>query len=115
MAWYVIYDTASGQLKSESDTEIAPQADMTIVQLADRPADNMMWDAATRTFVARPPKVQVDRLDDLLTSNHPAIAAFRQRVYTPASAADKAIISDFLIFMLGRRRTRNQNDPLELD
>jgi hypothetical protein len=115
MAWYVAYDTATGRLESESDTEIAARTGKTVLQLADRPninANGVMWDESTRTFIARPLKVLIDRLEDIQTN--PNFADF-MTAYNTLSAANKTRLRNMVIRLLGSRRWRNQNEPVELD
>jgi hypothetical protein len=117
MAWYVIYDNATGRLESESSIEVVPQEGKAVLQLVDRPnvgVGGVMWDEVTRAFIARPPKVLIDRWEDFQTSNDPAIVDFRT-AYNSLNAANKTRVREFLIAVLGRFRYRNQSESVRLE
>jgi len=70
-----------------------------------------MWDAATRSYIARPAKVLVDRLQDLLSD--PDYSDW-QTVYNALNATRKAQVQAALIRLLGRARYRNPGEPVEI-
>jgi hypothetical protein len=116
MAWYVLYDTATGAKISESDSPIIPDANRSVLTLESRPDESrsgVMWDTATRNFVPRPPKVEIDRLQDVLT--HPAFADY-QTWYNSLNATNKTRSRNSLIWALGNRRYRSESQsPTEVD
>lgn len=113
MTWYAVYETTNGRLVSVGQLLADPlPANLTSIELAGRPPDNQMWDEATHAFIARPPKVLVDRLLDILEHpNYADIANF----YSNLSAANKTRFRNFLIKLLGVRRWRNQAETISLD
>ena len=111
MAYWAVYETATGRLVSQGTRLADPlPAGLTAVDLGTRPADSLMWDSAQRIMVARPAKVLVDRLQDLLDF-YPDFAA----VWNSLSAARKTQIRTALIAFLGRQRYRNQSAPVTMD
>lgn len=112
MTWYHIYKTSDGTLKSITDLQpgILPNG-LDFVALASRPDKALMWDEATHNLVARPAKVLVNRVtQDLVNSSNPAVVAFRTNIFQPASASNKQVIRDFLIYVYGSRLLRNASD-----
>ena len=66
MARWAIFETATGRLVT--DTAVQPnglRAGLSSVSVPDSD-EGLMWDAATRTYIARPPKVLVNTPRDLL-------------------------------------------------
>ena len=114
MAWYAICETASGRLISLGEADVAPViVGATALTLAGAPdLQVQVWDEATRAFVARPAKVLVDRLQDLLSN--PAYADF-VTAYNALNAANKTRLRNMLIQLLGRRRWRASGEAVELD
>jgi hypothetical protein len=114
MPWFAVYESTTGRLVSVGQQVADPlPAGLTAAQLGQRPADNQMWDTATRAFVARPAKVLVDRLLTDLLSN-PAFSEL-QTAYNSLSAANKTRIRNGLILFLGRLRWRAQGEAVTLD
>lgn len=115
MAWFLIYDTATGRLESECDTEITAKAGKTVLHLADRPnisAGGVTWDTVTRTFIPRPAKVLIDRLDDIQTNSN--FADF-MTVYNSLNTANKTRLRNMIIRLLGNRRYRASLEAVELE
>ena len=112
MAWYAVYSSATGRLVSVGQVVADPLAgDWVASLLAGRPGDGEVWDEGARQFVARPAKVLVDRLQDLVTN--PDYSDF-QTVYNALSAANKKRLADALARLLGRARYRAAGEPVEL-
>jgi len=112
MAWYAVYNGVTGRLVSVGQVVADPLSeDLVASLLAGRPGDDEMWDEATRQFVARPVKVLIDRLQDLLTN--PAYAEFLT-AYNALNPANKQRLRDALIRFLGRARYRAAGEPVEL-
>ena len=116
MAWYAIYETLSGRIESVGESESLPViAGRTALLLVGEPnqgPDGVMWDETTRLFIARPPKVLIDRLQDILT--HIDYADF-MTAYNSLNAANKTRIRNGFILLLGRHRWRNVDDPVRLE
>jgi len=109
MAWFALYNTASGQILSVGTVIADPlPAGVTLLQLAGQPSDNEMWDQVNKTFVVRPAKVLVDRLDDLLADTDFA------SVWNNLSAARKTALRTALIKLLGSQRFRAQSEQAGL-
>lgn len=109
MPWSYLHDLTTGRLLSESDATVVPKVGQAVHVRTNRAAEAEMWDEATRTFVARPPKVLADRLDDLQT--WPEF----QRVWAVLNAARRTDLRTALIRLIGRHRFRNQAEPAEID
>lgn len=119
MAWSALVDKTTGALVSVGDV-IAPNAATTydVIALAAQPDFGVqMWDAPTRTFVARPPIQWVDRLTDLDTrmqANTDFTAIWTG--LTPAKRTQlRTGIQAVLLIALGGRRMRTSNEPVEID
>lgn len=113
MPWTALYDTDTGRLVSVGQIVSDPlPAGLTAVTLPDRPQDSEMWDAPSRAFVARPAKVLVDRLAELLTD--PRYADF-QDVWANIPAARRTALRNAMIRLLGRHRFRNAAEDTGLD
>ena len=113
MTWFALADTNTGALVSITDVVAEPlPPSLTAYPLANEPnLRAVMWDASTRTFVSRPAKVIIDRLQDLLTD--PAYADF-QTIYSGLSAQRKTQIQTVLIRLLGKNRYRAANESVEV-
>lgn len=112
MTWFAIHD-ANGKLLS-AGTVIAPNlpADWVVKEYPTKPPDTDMWDEASRNYIVRPPKVLIDRLQDIL--DHPAYADIAN-FYSNLNPANKTRFRNFLIKILGARRWRNQAETISLD
>jgi hypothetical protein len=82
------------------------------VAVASDPRDPaLVYDPATRTLTARPAKVLVDRLQDILANPN---FSDLQTAYNALSAANKTRIRDGLARLLGRQRFRASGESVEL-
>jgi hypothetical protein len=111
---YAYYETATGRLVSVgTDANPSPPAGVTELQIASLPnLATQTWDAATRTFVARPAKVLIDRLDEILT--HPDYGADIQALWATLNTTNRTRLRNGLIRLLGRYRFRSQGETLNL-
>lgn len=103
MACFALYETATGRLHSLGNVVVDPVPDgMTVMLVGDNPPDaSVMWDEATRTFVPRPAKVLIDRLQDFL--DRPGV----QAVWDSLTPGQKIAVRDALIRILGPKRYRS--------
>ena len=114
MAWFAYVEDATGALVSIGtiDTQNLPAG---IIQVAANVPDPLepkwMWDVATRSFIARPPKVLIDRWQDLLTS---ANYSDFQTVYNNLTAARKTTVQNVLLRLMGTQRFRSVSESTEL-
>lgn len=112
MAWYAYIRDADGALLSLGTVDTPAPAGVTRTELAIIPTDPAwMYDASTRTFIARPVKVLIDRLQDMLTD--PAYAEF-VTAYNTLNTANRTRIRNGLIRLLGAQRFRAQAEPVEV-
>lgn len=55
MAYYAVYETSTGILKSQGSVIANPlPAGLTAVDIVNPPAENTVWDTATHAFVPKP-------------------------------------------------------------
>ncbi len=109
MGWSALYDTGSGQLLSVGQILADPLPPHTAaLPLAGPPSAAEMWDPVARAFVARPAKVVIDRLQDLVDD------ADFQQVWGSLNATQRAKIRTAVIRLLGRFRYRAVSEPMEL-
>lgn len=119
MAWTALADKATGRLVSIG-TRLADDAATRydLIPLGETPPDwsVSMWDAATRTVVARPPIVWADRLDDI-EARFLADVDF-MAVYNTLTAGRKTTlrtgIRRVLLTALGPYRMRQSTETVEL-
>ena len=110
MAYYMLYETATGKPKSLSSVEANPvPAGHTSVDIGTKPDKTVMWDEATKAFIPRPPKVLKDRLQDLI--GKPRFKTFWQSL----SAAQKSELRDGVIWLLGKARYRDEGETPEIE
>ncbi|KKK55825.1 hypothetical protein LCGC14_3070680 [marine sediment metagenome] len=110
MTYFAVYETSTGILRSLGTVLADPMPpQFTVIDIGTSPADNTMWDETTRTFIPRPPKVFVDRLEDL--RNRPA---FKQ-VWNTLNQNQRDAMRQALIWILGKARFRpeGQSEPIE--
>lgn len=79
MAWGALYNTTTGELVSIAEAFVNPLPSGTAVRnLAGQPRlQNVMWDTATRAFVARPPRGPRVRPSAMIVAE-PEIASMTQ-------------------------------------
>jgi hypothetical protein len=113
VTWHYAYRTSDGVLIAESSEAIAPEAvavrGLAVLESADRiDLSTSMWDEATRAFAARPPKVLIDRLQDL--ADDPALSA----VWSRLTPTQRQTLRDRLVAFMGSARFRGDNEPVDL-
>lgn len=106
--WFYVYEDATGRLLSETDQEVIPGSGRSVVSRAVRADASVMWDEVSRAFVARPPKVLADRLQDLV--DDPVLAA----VWTRLTVAQRTTLRNRLVALLGSQRMRGSGEPVNL-
>jgi len=106
MTWYAVVEDATGRLISTGEVLANPlPVGMVALTIGSAPGDKM-WDEVTRTFIARPPKVFIDRFTDLLA--RPGV----QTLYNSLTTARKTQLRDALIWLLNKERYRlDSEDP----
>ena len=106
MPYFAVYETATGRLKSLGTVLADPlPVGLTVLDIGSPPPDNEMWDATITSFIPRPPKVFIDRLEDL--KNKPQF----KTVWQTLNAQQKDSIKTALIWLLGKARFRGENQP----
>ncbi|KKM02264.1 hypothetical protein LCGC14_1786190 [marine sediment metagenome] len=112
MTWRAIYDTADGRLHSVGTVWTdPPRAGTDFKEFAEKPDDASMWDEVTRAFVPRPPKVLIDRMDDL--EGHPTFTQFSE-VFDSLTNQQKAKVRNAIRKMLGAEQFRNVSGSVEI-
>jgi hypothetical protein len=113
--WFTLYETATGILRGHTSEAGLPSpipAQFTVVAHgAARQDQGNRWNVATRTWVAIPPEVLVDRLQDL--ANHPYMAEVWQRL----TAAQRTKLRKAMVWLLGSKRYRQPTEevPIAVD
>lgn len=107
MTWYCYYDD-TGRLVSQGSLDTPAPDGLTRLELPAKPPDSQMWDESTRSFVPRPAKVLVDRLQDL--ADDPELVAVWQQL----TVAQRQVLRDRLGRLLGQYRYRNEAQPQDL-
>lgn len=110
MLYYAIYETATGRLVSLGNVlgDHLPD-NLTVIDIGTAPDLRLVvWDEGTRTFIQRPAKVLVDRLDDLRAQ--PGMTAF----WNSLTGAQKTVLANALITVFGKLRYRAQYQPVSM-
>jgi hypothetical protein len=111
--WYTLYETATGILRAHTSEAGLPSpvpAQFTVVAHgAARQDQGNRWDVSTRAWVAIPPEVLIDRLQDL--ANHPYTAELWSRL----TAAQRVKLRKVFVWLLGTRRYRQQLEEVSID
>lgn len=67
MAWYAIYETATGHAVSYTDEEpVSLRPELSYKLIAGLPSKSLMWSDAVADMVARPAKVFTDRIEEFV-------------------------------------------------
>lgn len=113
--WRLIYEIATGKLISIASVWSDPLPDgLDYIELVGEPdMVAQMWDQAGRSLIARPPKVRLDRLDDIKTDL--TFADFRREIYDSLSVDQEAEFEKMLDELLGAARYRNQTEAVKID
>ena len=104
MAYYAIYVTATGELKSQGSIVADPlPSGLTAVDIVNPPADDTMWDAASRSFVPRPaPRIirKVDFIQRFTLAERKELFGFTVgSTYTPSQQKNLAAFMRYLDFL----------------
>jgi hypothetical protein len=125
MAWYGLIDATTGELLSIGTEAMFDSGDVSKVPPGHQRRDfgaskpdlaTQMWDAATRTWIARPAPVVIDRITDiqnLLLAN----SNFSTTYNTLTTARKNALIAGLravLSDVLGPHANRAQNESVNL-
>lgn len=111
--WRSIFDRGSGKLRSVGTVWTdPPRPETDFIETLERPDQgDDMWDEAIRNWAPRPPKVLIDRTDDLET--HPTFLQF-QEVFDTLTNQQKAKIRNAIRKMLGTEQFRNVSGSIEI-
>jgi len=113
MAWHAIYVAATGRLVSVGEIVVSPlPGALTDLVLAGEPnLSNQVWDTTTKTFITRPGKVLIDRLDDLQSNpNYNDL----QAALATLSAPNRTVVRNAFGRLLNRVRFRTPGEPVEI-
>lgn len=112
--WYAVHKYETGQLLSITTVvaDVLP-VDCTATQLPVDPlAHGLVWEANTRSFIGVQPEPLVDRLQDLLQS--PRYSDFMM-MWNSLLPAQRQALRNALIRLLGSRRFRVEDEPVDID
>jgi hypothetical protein len=111
MAWYAVYEEATGRLRSLGQVVADPLPAGLVAASLDSLPDlkNRVWDDVARGFVNRPPEVLVDRLQDLV--DDPLLGA----VWSRLTVAQRQALRERLVRLLGPRRWRIPTEPVDIE
>jgi hypothetical protein len=114
MTYRAIFNTNTGRLVSIASVWGRLSADLDYIEMDEAPdLATQMWDETGRRFVARPPKVRVDRLTDITSGSE--FTNFRREVYNGLSASQQDEFEKMLNVLLGTARYRNETEPVKVD
>ena len=86
-----------------------PPGHLGVVELASRAnLDTVMWSSTSRNWIARPQKVLVDRVQELV--DDPSLSA----VWSRLTVAQRNVLVNRLRQMLGRERFRNPAETTDI-
>jgi hypothetical protein len=110
--WFTLYDTASGVLRGHTSEAGLPSPALPgVTVVAHGPArqdQGNRWNAATRAWVAIPPEVLVDRLQDIISH------AYMGPVIADLTQANRTRLRRAVVWLLGDRRYRRQTEPVAI-
>jgi hypothetical protein len=111
--WYTLYETATGILRghtSESGLPSPIPAQFTVINHGPARQDQgNRWNVATRTWVAIPPEVLIDRLQDMV--NHPYLSG----AWTRLTTTQRQQLRKAMVWLLASRRYRRQTEEVAID
>lgn len=111
--WYTLYETATGVLRGHTSEQGLPSpipGTFTVVNHGPNRQDQLnRWNAATRAWVAIPPEVLIDRLQDL--ANHPYLSA----VWSRLTVAQRTQLRKAMVWLLATHRYRTQTEDVAID
>lgn len=120
MTWQALIDKASGDLVSVGTVLAADAAErFDVLDLGDERPDGeaAIWDRDSRSFVARPAPVLLDRLDDVEArlQSDPDFRAVWDNLSAARRTQVRAGIRAVLAVLLGARRFRREGERVEVD
>ena len=105
MAYFMLYETATGRPVSLSSVEANPiRPGFTSIDIGSAPSPDTMWDMATASYIPRPPKVFIDRIEDL--RKRPGMVQLWQSL----GPAQRNVLRDAFIWILGSERFRGEDN-----
>lgn len=107
MAWFVVVDDTTGRLQTAAFQDpVAPSVNppLIVIPLAGPPSRNEMWDEGTRTYVPRPPRIYVDRAQDVI--NDPRLNNVNQ--------GTKNQVLNVINEVFGTERWRRDNESINI-
>lgn len=104
MAYYAVYETSTGILKSQGSVIANPlPAGFTAIDIVNPPADNTIWDTVTHTFVPKPsPRIllKVDFIQRFSLAERKEMFGFNfGTTYTAAQQKNLASFMRYLDFL----------------
>lgn len=110
MTWRAIYNASDGRLLSVGTKWTEPPRPGTdFKEYVDKPDGiENMWDGSIKDFIPRPPKVLIDRFDDLLSD--PDFAQGHAQIPPPFRPGLESAIKN----ILGTERFRNVAGSVEI-
>ena len=109
MPWTAIFDSATGRLLSVGDIlGDIPAGAATLVLAGEPDLRTQVWDEASRSFISRPAKVLVDRIQEL--RDDPVLSA----VWTRLTANQQTALRNRLVAFVGGMRFRSPSEPTNL-
>jgi len=103
--WYAVVEKSTGRAISFG-TKIASilPAEWEAIPISNQPGSEQVWDEATRSLIPRPPKVLIDRVDDVLAK--PTVQTF----ISGLNSGQRNLFRAILIELLGNRRFRSDDE-----
>ena len=108
--WRAIYETETGRLRSIGSVWIDPlPPGLSFKEYESKPnVDGVMWDETALDWVPRPPKIFIDRWDDLL--DDPDFAPGHSQIPPPFRKGLERAIQN----IMGNERFRNAGESKEI-
>jgi hypothetical protein len=107
------YESATGRLLAIGSDDPPLRIGISMVDIGDYNVDSQMWDAGTRQMTARPPKILVDRLQDMITDS--AYSADLIALWNALNATNRTRLRNGLIRLLGGARWRGPAQPITIE
>jgi len=111
MAWFAIYECATGRLISQA-TEVDQgrlNPSLCVKQFVEKPVGNVVWDPSLLNYIPRPVDTVVDRFDDLLGDSDFATS------YNALSVGLKNAVKSAIVRILGTARFRQSGDSPSIE
>ena len=109
--WYTLHrdGTLLGHTSEQGLPPTIPDGVTIIAHGPARQDQGNRWDAATRTWVAIPPDVLIDRLQDM--AQHPYLS----NVWSRLTAAQRTQLRRAMVWLLGTKRYRQPTEEVAID